>query len=554
MFASLFGPRMVDYNGTPMTRAGIRELERQKLQVERERANIALDRDRRIATAKAALAEAAAEKAKLELAEVQAVHDEKHAEVVEAEKAEAAKLKVQQRVKRYRRRNVAAVVVMCILIEYGGQWLFFSDFLPEKFKAFLWVAPLVVPVFSWGFGIDAFLRALDKVPYAKSMMVMWVSAIAATVMIAVDLVIEFKNPGWAIFMGLASIFGPLIFHLHVGSAADEAHEISALERAKLIARKWGNRLRHPFIWWGAVDLYHSSVGALSFDGAWLMVYRQKRGHLPGALPIKPAVVYVPDFEVRRLRWLRRLLDRFVFGKSNATSNIAVSNTASNIASNEVAGRHAITAGESSNVAPDVAPAALLTSQEQHSNVALPESAAEVTAPMSPLLNEIDAWLKSNGADVAAADLAAGANEIDTLLATRLRRPGGVAQQATSNAGSNSNVDEPLSNASTSNARSNVRRLFTRDKQRPSNTASNAGVSNTTSNEASNVSAAELVRRWVDEQRAQGVALAEITGTNAADAVNKQLVEDGREPVTRQAADNAVRLYRNKLQEQERREA
>jgi hypothetical protein len=536
---------MVVVNGKPMTRAGVRDVERQKLLIEREKADIMLSKQRDVAAAEVAAAEAIAEKARLELADVQAVHDAKRAVVTKSETTESERKKSKERVKRSRRNNVGMVVALCAAIEFAGQVIFFFGYLdnwPQQLLPLLFLAPFIVPIFTWGFGRDAYLRAKDKVPYAKSMMVMWISAFAAAAMITFELTLILRIPGLPEFFGAASIAGPAMFHWHVGSVSQDAHEISAIDRAKMIARKWANRLRHPFIWWGAVDLYHSSVGVIDYEHAWLMVYRQKKGHLPGMLP-----VYVPDVQVRRLRWLRKLLDRLVFATSNGVSNGRVSNGASNA----TPGRHAIEAPATSNaVAPGVAQEALLPAVEQRPVVAPPESDAEITAPMSPLLDEVSAWLEGKGTGVAHADVAAGLREVTALLETRNPRSQGVAQQATSNGVSNdAPASNGVSNGSTSNdmsntkAESNVRRLL---RRRPEQRSSNAP--------ASNVPASQLVREWMDKKIASNVPLDQIFGSDAMAAVNPLLVKAGREEVTRQAADNAVRNYRKQLQKKQRREA
>lgn len=534
--------RVVDYNGKPMTIQGIRDLERAELARKTELARLAADKRRELDAAEIRAAQAVAEKAELELAQVRAVVDEKQATVAKVEDVKARRERERERTKRNRRWNVAAVVVLCIIIEYGGQWLFFSDFLPDKFRALLYIAPLVVPTFSWGYGLDAFFRAKDKAPYLKSMMVMWISAIAATVMIAVDLTIEFKNPGWAVFMGGASILGPFIFHLHVGSAADDAHEISALDRAKLIARKWGNRFRHPIVWWGAVDLYHASMGAIAFEKAWLMVYRQKKGHLPGELATRPT-----DVNIQRLGRVRRTFVRVVLGVrtiAGATATVVTvgSGSGNMLPADVAAGRHAAEAAATSQHVAD---------EQQH--VADAEVvAAELTLPMDAVTTEVELYLGRHGVNltevlpVVARDarnmLPAEQNPSSSDVATQRatsRRPQHVASDVAARAGDVAGTvgNKPgniggnmLPNAEGLDVAEagNVRPMWRRNKRRREVAGQGYGAG------------AALVREYYALQRADGAeASAKVITWQAAQEYVAQ-ESKGRVSITRQGASRVIK--------------
>lgn len=548
MVRSLFDP-IVDIGGKLTTRSSLREEKRQELAIKKERAQIATDKQRRIDDAQARAAEAVAEKAALELADVQAVHNEKQAVVAKAENVKIERERAAQRIKRSRRNNVIAVAAACAVIEFAGQVIFFFGYLdtwPPQLEFLLLLAPFIVPAITWGFSRDAYLRAKDKEPYGKSMMVMWISAVAAAAMITYELTLLLKIPGLPEFFGAPSIVGPAIFHWHVGSVSQDAHEVSGIDRAKQIARKWANRARHPFIWWAAIDICHSSQGVVDFEHAFLMAYRAKKGHFPGLLP-----VYIPDVRVRRLKRLRRLLDRRVFGASNVVSNVSPSNVVSNVAP----GRHSVEVPATSvDVAQD-SNVPVTAVDEQRSNVAPPESEAEVTMPMGTLLSEVESYLSGKGLDVAPRDVAGAYQDADTLLATRMRSSGDVAQYGATFATSPSNVVTPdgQSNVSPSNvARRQPRESNVARRDQKSNVAlfrrggatSGYGV------------AATLVREYVDQLLASNVPIDEIYGGAAAETVNPKLIAQGLKPIKRQAAARTIKEYREKLAAHaaERREA
>lgn len=332
---ALFRQRTINKNGTEMTRAGAREQERLELADLAERKRIEREKQERMALAQTTVREVDAERLRRELEAEKAADAELNAVAIEANLKVDAEKRELRKLDRKRRLNVIVVSVLCGFWELTGQQMFFAGqqrIWPAGYGYAIVLAPLVVPTLSWGFGFFAYLNAKKGLPYQKQLMVMWLFACGALAMNAFQLTMLLNEWFWPTLVGLTSVAGPYIFHSYVGDVGNEANGVSPADVARIL-KNWA---LHPIVSFRASDAYSSSMGALTYAQSYLREYFRAKGHLPGQDPI-----YMPDVAVKRLGWLRRLLDRRVFGASTVTGGRPMSKAESKAPT----GKHAVDGGK-----------------------------------------------------------------------------------------------------------------------------------------------------------------------------------------------------------------
>lgn len=294
-----------------------------------------------------------------------------------------AKQRAETRIFRARFCVVAMIIAFCGFWEITGQQMFFAAMKnwPADFEYARDLAPFLVPSISWGFGLYAMFNAKRGLPHQKLTTVMWASAILATVMNTWHAFALLKDWGFPVFLGGASIVGPLAFHWYVTQASDESSGKSAVEIAMAVA----NRIHHPFLSKRANEMWAASLGTVSHTEAWLRVYHQAKGHLPGKVPTDRIVTF-------RNRWLfRRLFGRVVNPLVAVTIASADQRPASDADQRSTSA--AATADQHPHDAIDQRPTSAGVGATDVPNTALISGAS--SADETALSDEIERWLQAH---------------------------------------------------------------------------------------------------------------------------------------------------------------
>lgn len=187
-------------------------------------------------------------------------------------------------------------VSVSLTVALSAQWMFY-DTLPWP-PGFGWlVVPmaLLVESGSWTYGVQAQRLAELGMPYGAKVRRMWLLALLAAGMNSYHGSQAF--PGhWemGLILGGGSVLGPLAWHGYLQLTKVKAQRRSGAEIRAAI----GRRIHHPILTWRAHDLRSSLGGRISPERAFLIVFRDHYGYLPGQRPrVAPRLVRVATVRV-----------------------------------------------------------------------------------------------------------------------------------------------------------------------------------------------------------------------------------------------------------------
>lgn len=194
-----------------------------------------------------------------------------------------------------------ALICLAIFVPVtlAGQLMFFGA-LPWP-NSFAWLRyPLAVSaeIGSWTMAVFAWSQAREKKPYHVFTRLMWTFAGAAAVMNGYHGVHVLKEPSMVWALGTPSVIGPAIWHFYLFLKKSKLSNRNPLD---LITERL-NKIYHPFLMLRTNRLWAESKGRMSREQAWLEVFQQRFGHLPGQRQRSRQVTF-------RHNWLWRLVRR-----------------------------------------------------------------------------------------------------------------------------------------------------------------------------------------------------------------------------------------------------
>lgn len=169
-----------------------------------------------------------------------------------------------------------------LTVTLAGQVMFYST-LPWP-PLFVW---LIIPMAalvesgSWTYGIHARWLADQDLPYGKQIRRMWLLALLAAGMNTYHGATAF--PGhleMGVILGGGSILSPMAWHGYVYLTKSKGQGRTGVQ----IRAAAGRRINHPVLTRRAWDLRSSLGGRITPEVAFLMVYRERFGYLPGQRP------------------------------------------------------------------------------------------------------------------------------------------------------------------------------------------------------------------------------------------------------------------------------
>lgn len=140
----------------------------------------------------------------------------------------------------------AAVSAACAAIAVIGQIDFYKS-IPQLPHAIAYLFPIGVESISWVFGAAAAWCVAKNLPSAKYSRRMWAFAAFAAAVNGWHSIVQLHNMSVGIVLGLASLFGPFVWHSYTGMTR-VALSGRSFEEIKVAAK---TKLLHPWISWRA---------------------------------------------------------------------------------------------------------------------------------------------------------------------------------------------------------------------------------------------------------------------------------------------------------------
>jgi hypothetical protein len=173
-------------------------------------------------------------------------------------------------------------VAVSLTVTLAGQLMFYGA-LPWP-VGMAWLSgpmALLVESGSWTYGIHAQYLATERLPYGKQARRMWMLALLAAGMNGFHGATAFPgHPEMGLILGGGSVLGPSTWHGYLWlTKARKSGRNGAQVRAAI-----GVRLHHPILSWRAHERRSVCGGRLSPEVAFLQVYREHYGYLPGQRP------------------------------------------------------------------------------------------------------------------------------------------------------------------------------------------------------------------------------------------------------------------------------
>jgi len=415
--------------------------------------------------------------------------------------------------------------LLFIPITVLGNLMFLQSLEGWSWFAFLQYPLALAPEYmTWTFAANATSLARDRLPYSTQTRLMWLCAFAAASLNAYHGVATLHNVSMAYMLGVPSIAGPGIWHVYLHLRKRKLARRSADE---IISDMW-TRICHPILMFRRRRLWAEAKGSMSLEQAWLVEFYRAKGYLPGQKP-----VYMPDIAVRRLGWLRRLLDRALFGVSNIESKALAGKHAAELRS---AQSKASTVGGARN------DATREQGEEQGTALALPVGQEQGRSTLDIVTDQIAAYMNGDTIDLALVPAALQQGQGARALNPGFPSSGPLAQQGGgqeqgqgaeqgdgASKGKGDSKDEP--------GQSKVSGIFGRRR-----------------GARARATAADLVREFYAEQRSKEVPPEKIFGAAAATFVQSK--SKGKLSISRQGASEVIVALRSKECEttEERREA